>query len=73
MEITSAVDFFRNSKWQPYEGFVTDYVEFVKKYYSENPEKSIETAIDFFVELMTTVAFEQERANYLGRVDKDEL
>ena len=65
MEVSNAIEFFNNPKWQSYNGFVKDYSKFVKNYYEKYPEKSVEKAVDFFVELMTQVSFEQERAKYM--------
>ena len=67
MDITSAMDFFDNPKWNQYRDFVNDYKEFLTKYYAKHPDKSIEQAIDFFVELMTALSFEQERADFVER------
>ena len=67
MDITSAMDFFDNPKWNQYRDFVRDYKEFLTNYYSSNPDKSIEKSIDFFVELMTALSFEQERADFIER------
>ena len=64
MDLSTAIQFFENPKWTPYKDFVDDYIGFMKDYYKKHPDKSIESAIDFFVELMTALSFEQERADY---------
>ena len=64
MDLSTAIEFFNNPKWAPYKDFVDDYKDFMKDYYKENPDKSVESAIDFFVELMTALSFEQERADF---------
>ena len=64
MELSTAMEFFDNPKWAAYKDFVEDYKGFMKDYYKDNPNKSVESAIDFFVELMTALSFEQERADF---------
>ena len=64
MDASTLIAFFENNKWQKYKSFVEDFTEFTLKHAHGN-EKELEKALEFFVDLINRIEFEQKRLDTL--------
>ena len=69
MDTETLVAFFANNKWQKYRSFTADYTEFALKHAGNDPKK-LEKSLDFFVDLINRVEFEQKRCDDLENMKR---
>jgi hypothetical protein len=64
MDTEALVSFFANHRWQKYKAFTKEFTEFTLGHAGGNP-KELEKALEFFVDLINRVEFEQKRLDDL--------
>ena len=66
MDASTLISFFANSKWQQYKHFVEDYTKFAIQDAEKN-DRSIEKYLEFFVDLINRVDYEQKRLDEMQK------